>query len=209
MARANFDGAGCATLYVQFRRGLGRRMAEIRRREDRRHRVRRRSGSRCEANAGGCDNRGVKRKDAKSRGRERKESLEDTDRLTAELAAFRYSLRKFLRFSETAARSFGITPQQHQLMLGVAGYTGRGSATVSELAEFLQERLHSVVGLVERAEQRGLIQSRKSEEDRRVVVVSLTPSGRRILRELSELHRQQAASLQLLTGTNSRSSGSG
>jgi DNA-binding MarR family transcriptional regulator len=151
----------------------------------------------------------VKRKDAKSRGRERKESPEDTDRLIAELAAFRYSLRKFMRFSENAARSFGITPQQHQLMLGVAGYTGRGSATVSELAEFLQERLHSVVGLVERAEQRGLIQSRKSEEDRRVVVVSLTASGRRILRELSELHRQQAASLQLLTGTNSRSSGSG
>ena len=76
------------------------------------------------------------------------------------LAWFRYNLRKFLRFSEKAARQCGVTPQQHQLMLGIAGYTGRGSATVSELAEFLQERHNSVVGLVERAAQRGLVTTR-------------------------------------------------
>src|ERR1700722_561865 len=74
-----------------------------------------------------------------------------------ELAMFRYSLRKFLRFSEKAARQFGVTPQQHQLMLGVAGYTGRGTASISELAEFLQERHHSVVELIERAVQNGLV----------------------------------------------------
>lgn len=128
----------------------------------------------------------------------------DLDQVIAELASFRYSLRRFLRFSENSARSFGITPQQHQLMLGVAGFTGHGSATVSELAEFLQERLHSVVGLVERAEQRGLVRARKSETDRRVVVVSLTARGTRILEKLSELHRQQALSLQLFTDANRR-----
>jgi DNA-binding MarR family transcriptional regulator len=112
------------------------------------------------------------------------------------LASFRYSLRKFLRFSENSARSFGITPQQHQLMLGVAGFTGRGSATISELAEFLQARVHSVVGLVERAEQGGLVLGEKSQADRRVVVVSLTPRGSLILSRLAQIHLRQARNLQ-------------
>src|ERR1700739_2670906 len=96
-----------------------------------------------------------------------------------ELAQFRYALRQFLRFSENAAREHGVTPQQHQLMLGVAGFTGRGSATVSELAEFLQERPHSVVGLIERAMQHGLVRRTQDKLDRRVVNVSLTASGKK------------------------------
>ncbi|MGB7171794.1 MAG: MarR family transcriptional regulator [Acidobacteriaceae bacterium] len=117
--------------------------------------------------------------------------------MIAALASFRYSLRKFLHFSETSARSYGITPQQHQLMLGVAGFTGRGSATISELAEFLQGRVHSVVGLVERAEQRGLVRAKKSQTDRRVVVVSLTPRGALILSKLAQIHHQEARNLKL------------
>jgi len=105
------------------------------------------------------------------------------------LAWFRYNLRKFLRLSEKAARQCGVTPQQHQLMLGVAGYTGRGWATVSELAEFLQERHNSVVGLVERASLCGLVQKEHDTADRRFVFVSLTPHGQRILDKLTELHR--------------------
>lgn len=107
------------------------------------------------------------------------------------LAWFRYNLRKFLRFSEKAARHCGVTPQQHQLMLGVAGYTGRGTATVSELAEFLQERHNSVVGLVERAAQRGLVRKEHDTDDRRYVLVSLTPQGEQILARLTELHKEE------------------
>lgn len=117
------------------------------------------------------------------------------------LAWFRYNLRKFLRFSEKAARQCGVTPQQHQLMLGIAGYTGRGTATVSELAEFLQERHNSVVGLVERAVQRGLVRKEHDTTDRRFVLVSLTPRGEQILARLTELHKEevQAAQEALLT----------
>lgn len=107
------------------------------------------------------------------------------------LAWFRYNLRKFLRFSEKAARQCGVTPQQHQLMLGVAGYTGRGAASVSELAEFLQERHNSVVGLVERAVQRGLVCKQHDTHDRRYVLVSLTPRGKQILAELTALHKEE------------------
>jgi DNA-binding MarR family transcriptional regulator len=107
------------------------------------------------------------------------------------LAWFRYNLRKFLRFSEKAARQCDVTPQQHQLMLGIAGYTGRGTATVKELAEFLQERHNSVVGLVERAVQRGLVRKEHDTHDRRFVLVSLTPKGEEILTRLTELHKEE------------------
>jgi DNA-binding MarR family transcriptional regulator len=112
-----------------------------------------------------------------------------------ELAHFRHKLRKFLRFSEDAARASGITPQQHQLMLGIAGFTGSASATISEISEFLQEKHNSVVGLVDRAVQSGLVQRAEHAEDRRVVVVSLTERGEEILRTLSLLHHEEVRRL--------------
>ncbi len=121
--------------------------------------------------------------------------------MVRELAQFRYTLRKFLRFSELAARNCGVTPQQHQMMLGIGGFTGRGSATISELAEFLQERHHSVVGLVERAEQSGLVLRTQDTADRRVVNVSLTPSGEKILLKLTHLHYEEAKGLRRLWQT--------
>jgi DNA-binding MarR family transcriptional regulator len=108
-----------------------------------------------------------------------------------DLAWFRYRLRLFLRFSENAARNCGVTPQQHQLLLGVAGHTGRGSATVSELAEFLQERHNSVVGLIDRATQRGLVRKQSDTRDKRVVFVSLTARGKEVLSKLSKLHKEE------------------
>ncbi len=108
--------------------------------------------------------------------------------LLRRVAVFRYELRRFLRFSERAARACGVTPQQHQLLLGLAGFTQDGSATISELAEFLQERHNAVVGLVERANQRGLVRKERSNPDRRVVQVSLTRPGARVLKKLTQLH---------------------
>lgn len=116
---------------------------------------------------------------------------EDLDSVVAQLANFRYLLRKFVHFSESAAREAGITPQQHQLMLGIAGFTDTGKATVSELAEFLQERHHSVVGLIDRASLSGLVRRETDPSDRRVVLVSLTPRGRSILKRLSVEHREE------------------
>ena len=127
--------------------------------------------------------------------------------ITCELAAFRYGLRKFLRFSEKAAERHGITPQQHQLMLGVAGFTGSGRATVSELAEFLQERHHGVSELVARCAKRGLVHKTHDTSDRRVVFVSLTRKGETILAKLSKLHKKQVEQLRagLLDNARGRS----
>jgi DNA-binding MarR family transcriptional regulator len=136
--------------------------------------------------------------------RRRRGDSADAVRLEAivgNLAQFRYALRKFLRFSEDAARGCKVTPQQHQLLLGIAGYTGRGSASVSELAEFLQERHHSVVGLVERAVQSGLVRRAQDSADRRVVNVTLTAKGKRILLRLTHKHYEEARRLRGLWET--------
>lgn len=108
-----------------------------------------------------------------------------------QLAQFRYQIRQFLRFSENAARAAGVTPQQQQLMLGVAGFTGLGWANISDLAEFLQERHNAVVELVNRAAQAGLVRRETLASDRRVVRVELTALGRSILLKLSALHRKE------------------
>ncbi|MGB7213355.1 MAG: MarR family transcriptional regulator [Gemmatimonadales bacterium] len=106
------------------------------------------------------------------------------------LARFRYRLRKFLRFSEQAARQCGVTPLQHQLLLSIAGHTGR-TVTISQLAEFLQERHNSVVALVTRAVARGLVRKVRDTRDRRYVFVSLTPKGKTVLTRLARLHEQE------------------
>lgn len=104
------------------------------------------------------------------------------------LAWFRYQLRRFLRFSESAARDSGVTPQQHQLLLGVAGFTTEGWATISDLAEFLQERHNAVVGLVQRAERKGLVRKQYCSHDRRFVQVRLTTKGSALLVKLTRMH---------------------
>lgn len=120
--------------------------------------------------------------------------------LVAQLAQFRYQLRRFLRFSENTARAAGVTPQQHQLMLGVAGFNGRGWTTISELAEFLQERHNAVVGLVDRARDRGLVIKKSVAADARLVRVELTQEGSRILGKLAALHRGELARFQARAG---------
>jgi len=107
------------------------------------------------------------------------------------LAAFRYALRKFIHFSETAAQAAGITPQQHQALLAIKGFPGRDRITVGELAERLQLRHHSTVGLIDRLAREKLVARAPSPEDRRRVLVQLTPRGEKTLEKLSALHQAQ------------------
>jgi len=76
-------------------------------------------------------------------------------------------------------------------MLGVAGFALSGRASITELAEFLQERHHSVAELIDRASQKGLVTKEQDTVDRRVVIVSLTSQGREILGKLSALHQEE------------------
>src|SRR5262245_44158964 len=87
------------------------------------------------------------------------------------LAAFRYALRQFLHFSETAAAAQGLTPQQHQALLAIMGFPGRTQVTIGELADRLRIRHHSAVGLVDRLQALGLVQRESARTDRRQVYV--------------------------------------
>jgi DNA-binding MarR family transcriptional regulator len=107
------------------------------------------------------------------------------------MAEYRYAIRRFLRFSEEAARANGVTPQQYQLMLAIKGYPGREHANITELAERMQLDHHSTVGLVDRTEERGLVRREQDTIDRRQVHVHLTPEGSALLRKLAATHREQ------------------
>jgi len=107
------------------------------------------------------------------------------------LAAFRYALRRFIHFSEQAAETIGLTPQQHQAMLAIKGFPDRDYVTVGELAERLQLRHHSVVGLVDRMAAEKLVDRELARDDRRKVFIRLTAAGERKLQKLSAIHSRQ------------------
>jgi DNA-binding MarR family transcriptional regulator len=107
------------------------------------------------------------------------------------LAAFRYKLRHFLRFSESAAESAGLTSSQHQALLAIKGFPARDCVTVGELAEQLQIAHHSAVGLVDRLAVQNLVSREAGTEDRRHVYVKLTARGLEILEELTSAHKEE------------------
>ena len=107
------------------------------------------------------------------------------------LAEFRFALRKFLDFSQVAAQKAGLTPQQHQALLAIKGFAGADEVTVSELAERLILRHHSVVELVDRLARLGLVRRLSDPEDNRRVLVSLTTKAERLLNGLSATHLEE------------------
>jgi len=107
------------------------------------------------------------------------------------LADLRYSLRQFLHFSEEAAQGAGVTPQQHQALLAIKGFPESRSITVGELAERLQIRHHSAVGLVDRLVLKRLVARKQHATDRRQVDLALTELGDSTLEKLSAAHKEQ------------------
>jgi DNA-binding MarR family transcriptional regulator len=108
-----------------------------------------------------------------------------------QLARFRRTLRRFLRFSEVAARAQGLTPQQHQMLLAIKGMPGRDWATIGELAEALQLHHNAIVQLVDRVAALHLVQRVSDSADRRVVQVRLTVDGEHKLTTLTTQHHDE------------------
>lgn len=111
------------------------------------------------------------------------------------LLAFRSSLRRFQRWSEDQARAAGLTHVQHQLLVAVKGHPGAAPPTVGDLANYLLQRHHSTVELVDRAEAAGLVRRVADGRDARIVRVRLTAKGDRILSELTPAHLVELHSL--------------
>ncbi len=107
------------------------------------------------------------------------------------LADLRYEIRRFLSFSEKAARLARIEPQQHQALLAIKGLPDGLCPTVGVVAERLQIHHHSAVELSNRLESKGLIRREGGKRDRREVFLCLTPAGEKLLRTLSASHHEE------------------
>jgi DNA-binding MarR family transcriptional regulator len=107
------------------------------------------------------------------------------------LAEFRYQIRRFLFFSEQAARTAGLEPQQHQLLLALKGLPDGARPRIGELAERLQLQHHSTVELANRLAAGGYVRRSRAGDDRREVLLALTAKGEKVLRDLSVHHRDE------------------
>jgi len=110
------------------------------------------------------------------------------------LAEFRYQIRRFLAFSERAARAHGLDAQQHQLLLALKGLPAGTAPTIGALADRLHIRHHSAVGLIDRLDQKGLVVREIDAADRRRVLVRISAHGEAVLRKLTHLHQEELSS---------------
>jgi DNA-binding MarR family transcriptional regulator len=110
------------------------------------------------------------------------------------LAEFRYQIRKFLRFSERAVRAAGIEAGQYQLMLAIKGMPEGVRPRIRELANRLHIQHHSAVELINRLEAGGYVRRVRGQDDRREVLLALTPKGERVLAELAMHHHEELRS---------------
>jgi DNA-binding MarR family transcriptional regulator len=111
------------------------------------------------------------------------------------LLLFRTGLRRFLRWSEDQAAQVGLTGAQHQLLLAIKGHADERGPTIGEVAHYLVLKPHSAVGLVDRAEEAGLVARFHDGADRRVSRLALTDKGEEVLARLSALHIEELARL--------------
>lgn len=133
------------------------------------------------------------------------------DPLLRTLAEFRFELRCFLHFSERAALEAGLHPQQHQLLLQVAGAAEDTAVTIAYVAERLGLKHNSTVELADRSEREGLLARTTDAADKRRAILQLTRKGKLILdrlagdhaRELNELAPRLAKALKKI-GSYSR-----
>jgi DNA-binding MarR family transcriptional regulator len=107
------------------------------------------------------------------------------------LAELRYQIRRFLHFSEQAARSAGIEPQQYQLLLALKGLPEEKKTIIRELAERLQLQHNSTVELINRLVEHNLVERQRDESDQRHVIITLTSHGEQILQRLALFHQTE------------------
>ena len=107
------------------------------------------------------------------------------------LAEFRFELRQFLHFSELAALDAGLHPQQHQLLLQVAGAPETATVTIAYAAERLGLKHNSAVELVDRSEREGLLTRTEDATDRRRAILRVTRKGNQVLDRLAGEHARE------------------
>jgi DNA-binding MarR family transcriptional regulator len=108
-----------------------------------------------------------------------RQSLSESYRTMAHLRRFFESVRKTITAEPTEG---GLTPAQQFALLTLAGNPFGEPLTIGDLARQTFATLNTTSALVRRMERAGLVRTRRSSRDRRLVYVKLTPLGERRLR---------------------------
>ena len=110
------------------------------------------------------------------------------------LAEFRFQIRKFLHFSEQAVQGAGLERGQYQLMLAIKGIPTSLRPRIRDIANRMHIQHHSAVELINRLEGGGYVRRARTAEDRREVLLALTPKGEKVLEELAVHHHEELRS---------------
>ncbi len=83
---------------------------------------------------------------------------------------------------ESVLKPYGITPKQFNVLRILRGAGSKGLCR-NEIGERMINRMPDVTRLLDRMEEAGYIERRRSTTDRRMVRTSLTDAGHRLLKE--------------------------
>jgi DNA-binding MarR family transcriptional regulator len=103
------------------------------------------------------------------------------------LAGVRLAMRRFLSFSEVALSEVDVTSQQYQALLVIKAAKDE-RIMVRDLADQMLLQHNGAVQLVNRLEVAGLACRLPSEQDKRSVLICLTPTGEELLERLARVH---------------------
>jgi DNA-binding MarR family transcriptional regulator len=106
------------------------------------------------------------------------------DPLAPIIADFRSAITTLKAISNERVLRRGLSMAQLNILYTL---TRCGEMPMSRLAEMLNVSLSSATGLIDRIEERGLIERTRVPEDRRIVVIRVTAAGERLLGELDLL----------------------
>jgi DNA-binding MarR family transcriptional regulator len=111
-------------------------------------------------------------------------ALEDADSKQAldrivETLIFLYTESR--RLTKDEARKHDLTGPQLSVIKLLAGI---GDLSLTELSKEIQTRNSTVTGIIDRMEDAGLVRRVRSENDRRVVIIRLTPQGRALAKSV-------------------------
>ncbi|MBO0128869.1 MULTISPECIES: MarR family winged helix-turn-helix transcriptional regulator [Rhizobium/Agrobacterium group] len=115
-----------------------------------------------------------------------KDRLSDAD--YEALSNLRYTLRRFMDFSTSAAQEEGLPAQQHQALLAIRGHRDEEAMTVGRLAERLLIAPHSATELVGRLVTADYVTRHADPADRRRQTLALTDKAQAVLERLTAIH---------------------
>src|SRR5256885_13529659 len=107
------------------------------------------------------------------------------------LAEFRYQIRKFLHFSDSAIEGAGLERSQYQLMLTIKGMPDGVRPRIRDIADRMLIQHHSAVEMIDRLETGGYVRRERGQNDRREVLLALTAKGERELGQLALHHHEE------------------